>query len=83
MIYIYARLEVSLADWLQSVSGLGEMHWIYPLKQSKPQEGKLLMLTLSIIVGLIGTFQNSLCDSAMLAFGVLSFMLIPIRFTVT
>lgn len=51
-------------------------------KLSKPQEGKLFMLTLSIIVGLIDTFQNRLYAFAVLALLGTNFKLILIHFTV-
>lgn len=81
-ISIYTHAQVSIAGLLQSTFGLGEVHWIYPLKLSKPQEGKLFMLTLSIVVGLVDTFQNSLYAFAVLALFGISFKLILICFTI-
>lgn len=72
-------LQVSCRE---SIFGLDQIHWIYPLKLSKPQEGKLFMLTLSIIVGLIDTFQNRLYAFAVLALLGTNFKLILIHFTV-
>lgn len=57
--------------WFHSAANLQEflvLVKIYSLKLSKPQEGKLLMLTLGVITGIIDTSQNRVYTLAVLAF---------------
>lgn len=78
--FLWVVCLLPLADWLAcggviyngfscSLAAEYALVKIYSLKLSKPQEGKLLMLTLSIVTGIIDTSQNSLY-----AFGVLALM---------